>query len=440
MLSIILLAGGSSSRFSPLKEKNLYPFLGRSFVEWQLERYVAIKPRDLIVVANEENIAEIDSVIRAKNYDAKVVVQKGDGQAGAVSTAIEHLSSSEDVLIINMNDVSEEILLKSFLEKLESLRSNKTNLLTGYYTDTYFPGGYLVLNDEGNVIEVKEKPGAGNEPSKYVRLVFDYFHSVAELKSALEKASSSKDDVYETALADMMKAGNKFFMLNYSGVWKTIKYHWHVLDVMEYYLSTITAPSISSSATIAKTAVIKGNVIIEDNVKVFDGAVINGPAYIGNNCIIANNALVRSSIIGNDCVVGFASEVARSYLRDNVWLHMNYIGDSVIESNVSFGSTSLTANFRLDEQNVKVLVKGEKVDSQKNKVGAIIGSNVRIGTGVNIMPGITIGSNSFVSSGILLERDVAAGSFVKLKQELVVKENNFDISKTNRDEIKSKIK
>ncbi|MBW7953423.1 hypothetical protein H3C67_01415, partial [Candidatus Dojkabacteria bacterium] len=278
------------------------------------------------------------------------------------------------------------------------------------------------------------------EPSKYVRLVFDYFHSVAELKSALEKASSSKDDVYETALADMMKAGNKFFMLNYSGVWKTIKYHWHVLDVMEYYLSTITTPSISSSATIAKTAVIKGNVIIEDNVKVFDGAVINGPAYIGKNCIIANNALVRSSIIGNDCVVGFASEVARSYLRDNVWLHMNYIGDSVIESNVSFGSTSLTANFRLDEQNVKVLVKGEKVDSQKNKVGAIIGSNVRIGTGVNIMPGITIGSNSFVSSGILLERDVAAGSFVKLKQELVVKENNFDISKTNRDEIKSKIK
>ena len=190
---------------------------------------------------------------------------------------------------------------------------------------------------------------------------------------------------------------------------------------------------------IAETAKVNGNVIIESGVKIFDNAVINGPVYIGKNCIIGNNALVRSSMLGDDCVVGFSSEVARSYLRSKVWLHMNYLGDSIIEDNVSFGSTAHTANFRLDEGTIKVNIKGEKIDSGLTKLGAIIGSNVRVGTAVSIMPGIKIGRGSFIGAGLVADEDVADGKFVYYKQEKQIKDNNVDISRVSRENLKKKI-
>ena len=77
--------------------------------------------------------------------------------------------------------------------------------------------------------------------------------------------------------------------------------------------------------------------------------MIKGPAHIGENSIIANNSLVRGSMVGRDCVVGFTTEVTRSYLNKEVWMHSNYIGDSIIDSNVSFGAGSVTGNLRFDE-------------------------------------------------------------------------------------------
>ena len=68
---------------------------------------------------------------------------------------------------------------------------------------------------------------------------------------------------------------------------------------------------------IAKSATIRGeNVYLEDGVRIMDNAVIIGPAYIGKNTIIATNAMVRGSHIGADCVIGFGTEVARSYVGE----------------------------------------------------------------------------------------------------------------------------
>ncbi|MDP3918094.1 MAG: sugar phosphate nucleotidyltransferase [Candidatus Woesebacteria bacterium] len=430
-LNIIILAGGESSRFWPLQEKNSYPFLGITNINKHIARFKKIGNCNFIVVTNGNLIIE--------NKDINVVTQTGSGMAGAVMSALEEINQDEEILVLNANDYYDEGLISDFIKIREELNSTNSAMLVGYKTEKYFPGGYLKI-ENGNITGIIEKPGEGNTPSEFVNIVFHYFNNANELLNSLLKSRSKNDDVYEVALDSLMKSSKVFKLLEYKGQWKTIKYPWHVLDVMEYFLDTIKGQNISTRAEISKNAFIKGNVIIEDGVKIFEGAVVNGPCYIGKNTIIANGALVRNSIIGENCVIGYATEIARSYFKDNVWLHKNYVGDSIFESNVSLGSNAITGNLRLDEQNITKSIKGNKIGTDRNKLGAIIGSNVRIGINVNMMPGISIGSNSFVGPNVNVEKDIEDNKFLKLVQSIEIKENRFDIKSTSREKIKKKIK
>ncbi len=194
---------------------------------------------------------------------------------------------------------------------------------------------------------------------------------------------------------------------------------------------------------------VRGNVTapricIEDGAKVFDHAVIQGPAYIGKNCIVTNNSLVRESHLGAGCVAGYSTEIARSFLADGVWTHTNYVGDSVIGRNSSFGSGTVTGNLRLDEKEIPVSVgSGEsatKVNSGTNKLGSIVGENVRVGINVSLMPGVKIGNNSFIGAGITVWQDVPDSMFVYGKWELTMKPNTARISPSAREEMMQRLK
>jgi len=188
-------------------------------------------------------------------------------------------------------------------------------------------------------------------------------------------------------------------------------------------LHGITGQSIHPSVQIAEGASVRGNVILAEGVRLFPGAAVLGPAYIGPGTILGNNALVRESMTGAHCIVGYSTEVARSWLGDDVWFHTNYVGDSVIDNNVSFGSGTVTGNLRLDEGIIKARVKGERISSGRNKLGQVIGSGTRVGINASLMPGVVIGRDAFVGPGILLHDDVPDGKRVTVRQELIWGDN-----------------
>ena len=51
------------------------------------------------------------------------------------------------------------------------------------------------------------------------------------------------------------------------------------------------------------------------------------------------------------------------------------------------------ANLRLDKKKIEVVHKGVKHDTERNKLGAIIGSNVNTGINVSINAGTILGNN-----------------------------------------------
>jgi len=422
---VIILAAGKAERFWPLSDKALFPFLGKSLIEHQIERTRKAGFREVIVVCNRDNLPII------KNFKIKTVLQKGEGQAAAILSAKNFIQGP--LLIVNANDLFDPSLFKKVL--LVGKGKETEVCLVGYQTTNYFPGGYLVVNKKNEVKKIVEKPSQGKEPSDLVRIVVDFFRQGEKLVNYLQQ-----EILYEKALAEMIKNGEVVKAVSYQKEWGFLKYPWDTLGMMDFFLRTFKKKKIGRNVKISKTAVILGLVMIEDGVKIFENAKIVGPAYIGQGTIIGNNTLIRESMIGRNCVVGFSTEITRSYLGDDCWLHSNYLGDSVLDKNVSLGAGAVLANLRLDEGNIYSCVKGEKIHTRRTKLGVIVGQNVRIGVNTSMMPGIKIGENSFIGAGVVLDKDLGEGKFCGFKKKsLTIRRNRSRIKRGEREEFKKEL-
>jgi bifunctional UDP-N-acetylglucosamine pyrophosphorylase/glucosamine-1-phosphate N-acetyltransferase len=102
------------------------------------------------------------------------------------------------------------------------------------------------------------------------------------------------------------------------------------------------------------------------------------------------------------------------------------------------GSGSVLANLRLDEGEIYSLVKGQRTNTGKTKLGAMIGKNVRIGVNTSVMPGIKIGQNSFIGAGITIPEDIHDNCFVRGNGELSIEPNTKELN-GNREIFKRKL-
>jgi bifunctional UDP-N-acetylglucosamine pyrophosphorylase/glucosamine-1-phosphate N-acetyltransferase len=142
-------------------------------------------------------------------------------------------------------------------------------------------------------------------------------------------------------------------------------------------------------------------------------------------------------MIGAGSVVGFASEVARSWVGEKCWFHRNYVGDSVLEGRVAMGAGAVTANLRLDEGEVESVVKGKKTATGRVKLGLMSGAGVKIGVNSAVMPGVKIGGGSFLGPGTVLREDIPDGKAVFVEQKHVVKKNRVSSPEEGREGSKS---
>jgi bifunctional UDP-N-acetylglucosamine pyrophosphorylase/glucosamine-1-phosphate N-acetyltransferase len=391
---------------------------------------------DVLIVGRDNNLERLDQMAEDASMNIEVVEQDDlSGMCGAILAAKEKIGD-EPILIFSSNDVVDGAAFKLIKEAYDD--GGAESYILGKKMEEYFPGGYLETDSSGFISNIVEKPGEGNEPSNLVNLVVHLHSNTAKLVEHLEKAESESDDLYEVALAAMMQDGVKMKAVSYDDFWQPIKFPWHIQPVFKYFFDK-SKKFVSDSAEISDKAIVKGEVIIGKNVKIFEGAVINGPVYLGDGCVVANNSLVRESHLGEGCVVGYSTEVARSYLGHDVWTHSNYIGDSVIGNNVSFGAGTVTGNLRLDEKNICVDCDGDKVDTKINKFGLFTGDNIRVGVNTSFMPGIKLGSDSFVGAGLVIAQNIPEKSFVRGSFELKISENKSSDDNSNRSEMKNKL-
>ncbi len=423
----IILAGGSSSRMWPLREKLLLPFAGRSLFRQQMERLRALGLRRAIIVASPQNAPALRAELA--DWPAQglrfAIQSEARGMGDAILSAAEQLAPGP-LFLHQIHDFVEDALYEQLL--FAHARHPERAFLAAAAVAEYFPGGYLQLEGE-RIVGIVEKPPPEKCPSDLVNIVAHIHPDAGRLCSAIRQQYAVEvagDDHYERALAHLMSAQH-FGALRYSGVWRALKYPWQVLDWMEAHLGEMAGfPRIHPEAKVAPTATVSGSVVIEAGAQLFPGAAVVGPAHIGARATIGNQSLVRASMVGADCEIGFTSEVARSYLGEGCALHACRVLDSVFAEKVNFAAGCTTANLRMDRGAVASRVKGNWVATGRAKLGAIVGANAFLSVDAMTMPGVKIGARARVGPSTNVQADVGDGDLLFVRQQQEYRKGNGD--------------
>ena len=111
--------------------------------------------------------------------------------------------------------------------------------------------------------------------------------------------------------------------------------------------------------------------------------------------------------LGNHCKIGQATEVKNSIFMDYAKApHQNYVGDSVLGEGANLGCGTVTANFRHDGKNHFTLMKGQKIDTGRRKLGAIIGDHAHTGILTSIYPGRKLWPHTSTRPNSVVDRDI----------------------------------
>lgn len=164
------------------------------------------------------------------------------------------------------------------------------------------------------------------------------------------------------------------------------------------------------------------NVWISKTAKIYPNNYIEGPCIIGHNTEVRPGAFIRgSALVGENCVVGNSTELKNCILFDNVQVpHYNYVGDSILGYKSHMGAGSITSNVKSDKTLVVIKAQdGEKIETGRKKVGAMLGDFVEVGCGSVLNPGTVIGRNSSVYPLSSVRGVIAEDSIFKAQDNIV---------------------
>lgn len=165
------------------------------------------------------------------------------------------------------------------------------------------------------------------------------------------------------------------------------------------------------------------NIWVSKSAKIAPTAYIAGPCIIGHNTEVRHCAFIRgSALVGEGCVVGNSTELKNVILFDGVQVpHYNYVGDSILGYKSHMGAGSITSNVKSDKTLVviKSQDKSESFETQRKKVGAMLGDLVEVGCSSVLNPGTVIGRNSSVYPLSSVRGIVPEGSIYKASGKIV---------------------
>lgn len=440
-MQTVILAGGVGNRIHPLsltKPKPMFKILGKPLLHHVVDTLKEAKLKDFIIVVgyHAEQIKRYFGDGSQFGIDIQYTHQdKPLGMAHAIQTTKGVIK--DDFLVVNGDDIFDVTLINKKIQSFEN--GNVDLLLSCKPTKETWKFAVIKMSNDGLVEKIVEKPPLGQEPSNLGVIgayilppkIFEYYDKVP-----------LSDMQHELSIQKFIDEGNVVRAVDYSGTFSSYKYPWDLFTINQHLMDKLlTKPIIEDDTNISERSELQGNVWVARGARVLENVTIRGPCYIGENSLIGNNALIWNySSIGANSVVGFSTEIKNSLIGENCWFHTNYIGDSVIGDNCSFGSGAVTANFRFDEETIKVNIGDKKVDSGRDKLGVIMTDNCKVGVNATLSPGIKLGPNSIVSPNVCIRTDLGPNKIILInKESYIIKENKLDLA-TKKEELHARLK
>jgi UDP-N-acetylglucosamine diphosphorylase / glucose-1-phosphate thymidylyltransferase / UDP-N-acetylgalactosamine diphosphorylase / glucosamine-1-phosphate N-acetyltransferase / galactosamine-1-phosphate N-acetyltransferase len=149
-------------------------------------------------------------------------------------------------------------------------------------------------------------------------------------------------------------------------------------------------------------------VVIHYSAIVEPGAVVKGPAVVSDGCFIAASAYIRGGVfLDQGVTVGPGCEVKTSIIMSGSTLaHFNFVGDSIVGSDVNLEAGAVVANHHndRDEKEVRIHLRGKLIRTGVDKFGAVIGDRCRVGANAVLSPGTILEPNAVVGRLVLVNK------------------------------------
>jgi UDP-N-acetylglucosamine diphosphorylase/glucosamine-1-phosphate N-acetyltransferase len=418
-MKAVILAAGEGVRLQPItstRPKHLIKIAGKPILERCLDALKAIGVSEAFIVTHYmgDSIRQYFGSGEQMGLKLAYVEQEAVlGTGNAVST-VEPQIEGDFVLVYG------DLLFASGLTKrvLDLFRAEKPAAVMAVVPvekpESY---GVVELENQRIVKRVVEKPPAGEAPSNLANAGLYVFSD--QIFEVLKQVRASVRGEWELTDAINMLAeqGKPVLAAQIStDDWMDIGRPWDLLEANSWALKRMEH---SVKGTVEEGAHLVGPVTVAETARIRSGAYIEGPSFIDEGCDVGPNCYIRAfTSLGKNVRVGNACEVKNSVIMDGTHLgHLSYVGDSILCEHCNLAAGTITANLRLDDGPVKMMVKEDVVDTGRRKLGAVLGDNVKTGINALLMPGVKVGADSWIGANFTVHKDLPAKTVAMLKQD-----------------------
>jgi bifunctional UDP-N-acetylglucosamine pyrophosphorylase/glucosamine-1-phosphate N-acetyltransferase len=440
-INVIILAGGKGSRMKSDCPKILMNLAGKPVIDHILTVVAKINPLKIEVVIPDNKII-LDYLTNKKiNFSIQKIPK---GTAHALLTGLSKYSDSDKILVIN-GDVpliraqTLEYFIKNFYndEKISFISTLLENPINY---------GRVIRDEHNNFIKIVEE-----------RDLTGLYKNIKEVNTGIYLSNSKEflkrlanvnnlNDQKEYYLTDALRPSDVVYLDKNSDEYLGI----NTLEELSHIAKIIWLERAKNfmrqgvKILDPQTFYVDENVKIEPNVVIYPNVFISGQtnisshtiiysgcrvvdSYIGENCIILDNTLIESSEIGNNCMVGPMAHLRpKTILKGDNRIgnfvelkkviigkktkapHLTYLGDAIIGEAVNIGCGTITCNY-----------------DGFNKNETIIGDNVFVGSDVQFVAPVKIGSNVVIAAGSTVTENVPDNALAIARSKQVNKLNWF---------------
>ena len=421
-MKAVVLAAGEGTRLKPItltRPKHLIRVGGKLLLEHCLNALKAVGIEETLIVIHYMGDAIRTYFGDGKNFGLRIsyVEQKEVlGTGNAVSIAEPYVK--EDFVLV----YGDLLFSVDALKKVVAIHEREKPAATMAVVPVEKPENYGIVElENSHVKNIIEKPSRDKAPTNLANAGIYVFSTEIFEKIKQTKASVRGEWEITDAISLLLKEKTVLGVEISKDEWLDIGRPWDLLKANRWILQRTEHKVLG---TVENGAHLIGPVSVAETSRIRSGAYIEGPAFIDEESDIGPNCYIRPcTSIGKKVRIGNACEIKNSIIMDNTHIgHLSYVGDSIIGENCNLGAGTITANYRLDAKTIKMKIKDKVVDSERTKLGAVLGDNVKAGINTLFMPGVKVGCNSWIGPNVVVYRDLPPNTITLLKQSLEQRE------------------
>ena len=423
-MKAVILAAGEGVRLQPItstRPKHMIKIGGKTILERCIESLKTQGIDEILIVVHYMGDMIREYFGGGQKFGVKIeyVEQKTPiGTGNAAAMAEQHLKGEFLLVYGDLMFTGEAV--KNVLDQHQ--KEKPTATMAVIPVDKPEDYGIVELENDRYVKRIIEKPNRQEAPTNLANAGIYIFST--EIFDKIKEISASSRGEWEItdAISLMLKQEKTFLAVKLSREnWFDVGKPWDLLEANCWALARRTH---TVSGLVENGAHLIGPVTVAESARLRSGAYVEGPTFIDEECDIGPNCYIRPfTSVGKKVRIGNACEIKNSVIMDGVHVgHLAYVGDSIIGEKCNLGAGTITANYRLDAGAVKMMVKDKVVNTERKKLGAVLGDKVKTGINSLLMPGVKVGTNSWIGPNVIVERDVPADTIVFLRQTVEKKQ------------------